>query len=308
MPPIALTSEQKLSEWVAAHGGVLDVGLAEQPLTHVADVRDKVTPATLVLCASSRFESQAARSSGVVLCAPRQHARLPQGRRWLHEHAPWVFAAVLEQARPRGHESTGLAEGVVVEQGAIVKPGVSIGPGSRIGPNAVIYDGVVLEAGVVVGAGAVLGRPGFGFAVGPHGEQRRIPQLGGVHVGSDVEVGALCTVDSGTLRPTEIGQGTKLDAHVHVGHNVRIGKRCMVAAQVGFAGSVEVGDDVWIGGQSGIADHVRIGRGARIAAKSGVIADVADFAVVAGFPSRPRIEWLRRHARSVRRNKGAPRV
>jgi UDP-3-O-[3-hydroxymyristoyl] glucosamine N-acyltransferase len=170
----------------------------------------------------------------------------------------------------------------------------------------VVYGGVVLEERVVVGAGAVLGRPGFGFAVGPGGERRRIPQLGGVRVGRDAEIGALGTVDAGTVRPTEIGSGTKLDAHVHVGHNVLLGNNCMVAAQVGFAGSVEVGDDVWIGGQSGFADHVRVGRGARVAAKSGVIADVAEGAVVAGFPSRPRLEWLRREALAGRPRTGGP--
>jgi UDP-3-O-[3-hydroxymyristoyl] glucosamine N-acyltransferase len=123
-----------------------------------------------------------------------------------------------------------------------------------------------------------------------------------------VEIGALCTVDAGTVRPTVIGSHTKLDAHVHVGHNVVLGSRCMVAAQVGFAGSVEVGDDVWIGGQAGFADHVRVGRGARIAAKSGVIADVSEGAVVAGFPSRPKAEWLRQHALLGRLNQRGSRA
>lgn len=308
MPPILLSRELIVGEWARIYGGVTDPGLDEQRLTHVADLRAPATESTLVLCASPRFVSAARESSAVVLCTAPQHARLEAGRRWLHDHALWVFAGILEAASVEPREVASIAEGVVVGRGAVIEPGATVGPGCQIGPNAVIYAGVVLEEGVIVGAGAVLGRPGFGFALGPRGERRRIPQLGGVHVGRDAEVGALCTVDAGTLRPTVIGERTKLDAHVHVGHNVVIGNGCMVAAQVGFAGSVEVGNEVWIGGQAGVADHVKIGDGARIAAKSGVIADVAERAVVAGFPSRPRIEWLRQQAWLGRRSGGGPRV
>lgn len=308
MPPIALCTELEVGEWARAQGGVPDATVAHQILTHVGDARDVVSESTLVLCASSRFVSEAVRSQGVVLCGPEQHARLRGGRRWRHEHALWAFAALLENARPVRPESAPVGEDVVVESGAVIEKGASIGAGCQIGPNAVIHAGVVLEAGVVVGAGSVLGRPGFGFAVGPGGERRRIPQLGGVRIGRDAEIGALCTVDAGTLRPTEIGQKTKLDAHVHVGHNVRIGENCMIAAQVGFAGSVDVGDEVWIGGQSGVADHVSIGRGARIAAKSGIITDVPSGATVAGFPNRPRMQWLRQHALLKRLARGGPRA
>jgi len=308
MPPIPLSEPVELSRWVEAHGGVLDEGLAELRLTHVADVRDRVDPGTLVLCASPRFLAAARESAGVVLCAPGQHVRLDAGRRWYHDHALWVFAGVLAHATPELPTSAEIDETSVVGPGAVVEPGARIGPRCHVGPNAVIHGGVVLEADVVVGAGAVLGRPGFGFAVGPRGEPRRIPQLGGLRVGRFVEIGALCTVDAGTVRPTEIGSHTKLDAHVHVGHNVTLGSRCMVAAQVGFAGSVEVGDDVWVGGQAGFADHVKVGRGARVGAKSGVIADVAEGAVVAGFPNRPRAEWLRQHALLGRLKQGGSRA
>ncbi|HEY6726010.1 MAG TPA: UDP-3-O-(3-hydroxymyristoyl)glucosamine N-acyltransferase, partial [Polyangiaceae bacterium] len=159
-----------------------------------------------------------------------------------------------------------------------------------------VYGGVQLGARVVVGAGAVLGRAGFGFAHGPGGSSRRIPQLGGVVIEDDVEIGALCTVDAGTLGPTVVGPGSKLDAHVHIGHNAKVGARCFMAAQVGLAGSVELEDDVWLGGQTGVADHVRVGRAARVAAKSGIVSDIAPGAVVAGFPAVPRVRWLRRMA------------
>jgi UDP-3-O-[3-hydroxymyristoyl] glucosamine N-acyltransferase len=112
-----------------------------------------------------------------------------------------------------------------------------------------------------------------------------------------VELGALCTVDAGTLGPTRIRRGAKLDAHVHVGHNVEIGPGCLIAAQAGFAGSTRLGAGVLVGGQAGFADHVSVGDGARVAAKSGVIGDVPARQTVAGFPAVPRIRWLRAMAR-----------
>jgi UDP-3-O-[3-hydroxymyristoyl] glucosamine N-acyltransferase len=113
----------------------------------------------------------------------------------------------------------------------------------------------------------------------------------------DVEIGALCTIDAGTLAPTFIRRGVKLDAHVHVGHNGVIGEGTMVAAQAGFAGSVRIARNVLVGGQAGVTDHATVGEGARIAAKSGVIGDVAAGTVVAGFPAVPKGSWLRAWAR-----------
>jgi UDP-3-O-[3-hydroxymyristoyl] glucosamine N-acyltransferase len=126
---------------------------------------------------------------------------------------------------------------------------------------------------------------------------RPVPQLGGVVIEDDVSIGPLCTVDAGTLGPTRVGRAAKLDAHVHVAHNVDVGEGCIVAAQSGFAGSVVLGKGTLVGGQVGIADHVVVGAGARIAAKSGVIGDVPPGAVVAGYPAVPRVRWLRALAR-----------
>lgn len=193
-----------------------------------------------------------------------------------------------------------LKDGVTIGPNAVIYGDVSLGSGCTVAANAVLYQGVVAGERVAVGAGSIIGRPGFGFTESPDGRRVRVPQLGGVVIEDDVEIGALCTIDAGTLGPTRLRVGCKLDAHVHVGHNAELGQGSIVAAQTGFAGSVTIGSGVLIGGQSGFADHVVVGNGARIAGKSGVIGDVPEGAVVAGFPAVARIKWLRAMAALLR--------
>ena len=205
---------------------------------------------------------------------------------WIHEHATWAMAKVLLTYGEVDAKEPELGEGVIV------------------GPHVSLAPGVLIGDWVTIGASSVIGSPGFGWATGPHGETVRVPQLGGVVIEDDVSIGALVTIDAGTLAPTVIRRGVKLDAHVHVGHNCEIGEGSIVAAQSGFAGSVRIGRGVLVGGQVGVADHVTVGDGARIAAKSGVIADIPAGAVYAGYPAVPRGKWLRGLATLYRRAKG----
>ena len=175
-----------------------------------------------------------------------------------------------------------------------------VGLDATIGEHVVLAPRVRIGARVRIGDGAVIGRPGFGWAFGADGAVRAMPQLGGVVIEDDVSIGPLCTIDAGTLGPTILRRGVKLDAQVHVAHNCDIGEGTIVAAQSGFAGSVKIGRGVLVGGQVGIADHVTVGDGARIAAKSGVIGDVPAGVVVAGYPAVPRMRWLRALARLYR--------
>ncbi|HKK07612.1 MAG TPA: UDP-3-O-(3-hydroxymyristoyl)glucosamine N-acyltransferase, partial [Gemmatimonadota bacterium] len=148
---------------------------------------------------------------------------------------------------------------------------------------------------VRVHAGARLGTDGYGY--GREDERAvKIPQVGLCVIGDDVEIGANSTVDRGALGDTVIGAGTKLDNLVHVGHNVRIGRHCMIVAQVGVAGSTEIGDGVQMAGQAGIAGHLTIGDGARIAAQAGVIGDVPAGETYSGYPARPHSEAMRASA------------
>jgi UDP-3-O-[3-hydroxymyristoyl] glucosamine N-acyltransferase len=308
---IALPRAVAVDALVRELGGELDPAARGASIERVTSPRDASRPTDLVVLTASRWQKAALLAPGICLCSSELGTRLPAGRRLLHSHPMWVVAKLLEPIAAAGSAERGaapahvelgavLANDVLLGAGAVVLAGARIGAGSVIEPNAVVYGGVTLGARVVVGAGAVVGRPGFGWTPAPDGRLVRVPQLGGVVVEDDVEIGALCTIDAGTLGPTLLRRGTKLDAHVHVGHNVEVGEGSLIAAQAGFAGSAVLGAGVLVGGQAGVTDHARIGDRARIAAKSGVIGDIPAAAVVAGFPAVPRMRWLRAMAAALR--------
>jgi UDP-3-O-[3-hydroxymyristoyl] glucosamine N-acyltransferase len=175
---------------------------------------------------------------------------------------------------------------------AYVGPGVEIGEDSEVFPHVVLRDGVRVGRRVIIHAGAVLGADGFGYA--PHrGTMRKIPQVGGVSIEDDVEIGANTTIDRATLGTTVVRRGAKIDNLVQIAHNVEIGENTVIAAQTGIAGSSRVGKNVMLGGQVGIADHVTIGDGAMLAAQTGVAQDVEPGAKLSGTWGRPLFQARR---------------
>jgi len=185
-----------------------------------------------------------------------------------------------------------IGNGAIIGSNCVVGAGSVVGEGSRLWPGATLYQGVVLGARVNIHSGARIGSDGFGY-VYHSGAHNKIPHVGGCVIGDDVEVGANTTIDRGSIDDTVIGKGSKIDNLVHLGHNVRIGERCLVMAQVGIAGSAVIGDDVIIAGQAGLGGHIKIGNGARIAGQAGVFGDVPAGETWSGYPARPHREALR---------------
>jgi UDP-3-O-[3-hydroxymyristoyl] glucosamine N-acyltransferase len=191
-----------------------------------------------------------------------------------------------------------VGEGSVLGARCCIHSGAVIGRYCRLGddvtlyPNAVLYDDTVLGDRVIVHANAVLAADGFGYRH-QQGRHVKVPQLGHVEVGDDVEVGACTTIDRGTFQATRVGAGTKIDNLVQIGHNCQIGRHNLLISQMGIAGSSSTGDYVVIAGQVGVVDHVHIGDGAVLGAKAGVTKDVPPRQVWMGAPAKPEREVKR---------------
>lgn len=252
--------------------------------------------------------------AGACVVHPSLAAKAPPGMRLLLSPEPYRAYALIAQAfypepEPSGwiaptavvDESATVGDQTRIEAGAVVGAGVQIGRRCRIAPNAVIAAGVIIGDECVIGPnsslthcilgsrvyvypGVRIGQDGFGFAMGQAGHVK-VPQLGRVVIGDDVEIGANSTIDRGAGPDTVIGSGCRIDNLVQIGHNVELGRGSVVVAQVGISGSTKVGDFVAIGGQAGLAGHLTIGAGAKISAQAGVMRDVAAGATVVGSPA-----------------------
>lgn len=215
-------------------------------------------------------------------------ARLGRGVRWEGRVAVGPHAVVGADAR--------FGAACVIGAHTAVGDGVRLGERCRVEHHAVLFPGTTLGARVVIHAGARVGGEGFGFATAGDSGTARLRHIGRCLVGDDVEVGANTTIDRGSIGDTVVGAGTKIDNLVQIAHNVRIGSRCMVMAQVGIAGSTIVEDDVILAGQAGLAGHLTVHRGARVAAQGGVIGDIPPGVTVSGYPARSHRDVLRQAA------------
>jgi UDP-3-O-[3-hydroxymyristoyl] glucosamine N-acyltransferase len=258
--------------------------------------------------------------AGAVLCEAK-HA--PEGASCLISQNPkldWARVVALF-AKPQGclsgispqafvHPEAAIGEGVTlypfvfvgaraqIGAGATLFPGVYIGEDCSVGVNAMLYPNVVLMAGTILGpnaiihAGAVLGSDGYGYAQGPAGHVK-VPQVGNVVIGANVEIGANAAIDRAALESTTVGDGTKIDNLVQIAHNVEMGKHCLIISQVGIAGSTKLGNGVVLAGQAGLRDNISLGDGVQVAAQAGVGQDLPPGTIVGGSPSMDAATYLK---------------
>lgn len=264
------------------------------------------------------LEDLKATGASVVLLTEKMAVQAPEGVVVIvtpEPQAAWARAAALLHPAigmtndGAVHPEARLEDGAYVAPGAVVGQGARIGSGTRIGANTVIGPGVAIGRDCVIGAnatiefaligdrviigpGVVIGHSGFGVAAGASGLVD-IPQLGRVILQDGVSIGANTTIDRGAWDDTVIGENTKLDNQIQIGHGVVMGRNCVMAAHCGISGSVTFGDNVQCGGDVGIKEHIRIGNNVQLAARSGVMRDIADGEIVGGAPAQPIKEWMR---------------
>jgi len=312
-----------LSALAAELGGEV-IGDGSTIIRGVAGIREAM-PGDLTFLANSRYDSHLAetRASAVICSRERREADLPllvvENPYLAFQRAVGIFRPDRHRPSPGVHPTAVVAVDVemgrdvaigahcIVEAGArlgdrvVLMGGSYVGHAATVGEDTYFYPRVVLREECVVGArcivhpGAVIGSDGFGFAFDA-GRYHKVPQVGNVVIGDDVEIGANTTIDRATTHSTKIGDGSKIDNLVQIGHNVVIGRHCIIVAQVGISGSTELDDHVTLGGQAGLVGHIRIGKGAMVGAQSGVTKSVPAETVVTGYPATQHTIWRRLQA------------
>lgn len=300
--------------------GARILGNPQVEITGVSSITE-AGPGDITFLASKRYLDEIYRTKASAVIVKEELKDLPVNM-LVVENPLLAFAKVLEVFHKRPSRPPGISNKAIIGQDVVFGPdvtiypsvyiddnvtigkgvtifphvyighGVSIGDDSTIYPNVTIRENVTVGRRVIIHPGAVIGADGFGY-VAEGGIHHKIPQIGGVIIGNDVEVGANVTIDRAMIGNTVIGNGTKIDNLVQIGHNVKIGKNCIIVAQVGIGGSAEISDGVILAGQVGVKDHVKIGRNVMVGAKSGVLNDIPDGQVVTGLIAIPHKAWLR---------------
>ena len=229
-------------------------------------------------------------------------AKLVERLRPAERPIPGIHASAIVARDARVAKTASIGAFAVIESGAEVAERAVIGPGCALGARSAVGEDTVLAAHVTVSrecrigarclihAGAVVGSDGFGYTPDAQGRHAKVPQVGNVEIGDDVEIGANSTIDRATLGSTTIGDGTKIDNLVHIGHNCRVGKHVLMASQVGISGSCEIGDYAILLGQSGFAGHIKIGERAVVMPQSGIRGDIPPGQTYFGSPAVPKMQ------------------
>jgi UDP-3-O-[3-hydroxymyristoyl] glucosamine N-acyltransferase len=290
---------------------------------------DEAGPMHLTFFDNLKYADQlASTQAGACLVSERFEAKTPghvavlRAARPFHEFVTIARHLHHDALRPQSWFGVGIAPSAVIDPSARLEDGVIVDPLAVIGPNVEIGAGTVIGAGAVIGAnvrigrdcnvgarsalqfalignnvlihpGCSIGQDGYGFVFFGPGGHLKVPQTGRVLIQNNVEIGAGTTIDRGSLRDTVIGEGTKIDNQVQIGHNVTIGRHCLLAAQIGLAGSLTIGDNVALGAKVGINNHLHIGDGAQVTAMSGVKDDIPANGRWGGFFAKPTRQWFR---------------
>ena len=309
-----------LAELAAELGGTV-VGDGAIVLRGVAGIRE-AQPGDVTFLANARYEAHLTetRASAVICDRQPRECAIPlvqvDNPYLAFQLAVRVFRPELYLPKPGVHPTAVIApdaelgEGVaigpycVIEAGArvgaraVLMAGCWLGGKSAVGEESLLYPHVVVREECLIGArcilhaGVVVGADGFGFAFDT-GRYHKVPQVGNVVIGDDVEIGANACIDRATMDSTRVGDGTKIDNLVQIGHNVKIGRHCIIVAQVGISGSTELEDYVTLGGQVGVAGHLRLGKGAMVGGQSGVSRDIKSKEIVTGYPAIAHGAWKR---------------